>query len=304
MHNPSTFRVHIAAFALLVLVLSACSPTEKVTDGRLTIVVTTTILGDVVRNIVGDDASVDVLLPIGIDPHDFSISARQIASIVNADLVIMNGLGLEASLDDVFESATTDGANIFSVGEEVVSVSAQADLDPHFWMDEGLMAEAVHLIADEIRKAEPDIPVDWQQRGSDYALQLAELGHELDEVFMSIPAGARKLVTNHDSLGYLADAHGFEIIGTVFPGRSPEGEPSVEALAALVKTLRTNEVRVIFGETTEPSQLAEAVAAELGDSVQVVELFTGSLGGPGSGAETYQGFLLVNARLIADALGS
>ena len=304
MHNPSTLRTRIAAAVLFVLALSACSPTEKGANGQLTIVVTTTILGDVVQNIVGDAGTVEVLMPIGIDPHDFSISVRQITSIVNADLVIINGLGLEAGLDDVFESATDDGANIFSVGEEVVFPDGQTDIDPHFWMDEGLMAEAAHLIADEIGKAEPNIAVNWQERGADYASKLVELAQQLDEVLMSVPDGSRKLVTNHDSLGYLAHAHGFEIIGTVFPGRSPEGEPSAEALAALVEVLRANDIRVIFGETTEPSQLAEAVAAELGDSVQVVELFTGSLGGVGSGAETYLDFLRANARLIADALGS
>ncbi len=305
MCNLPLLRRRLSASLLLVLTLSACTVAEDVSDGGFTVVVTTTILGDVVEHMVGTDGRVEVLMPIGVDPHDFSISASQIAAIVNADLVIINGLGLEASLDDVFEAAKADGANIFSVGEEVTFPTDDgSNPDPHFWMVADKMAQAASLIATEIARIEPDGAVDWIQRGAAYAATLSDLEHEISNLLATVPPENRKLVTNHDSLGYLAEQHGFEIIGTVFPGRSLASEPSSEALTTLVRALEANNIRVIFGETTEPSQLATAVAAELGDSVTVVELFTGSLGGPGSGAETYLDLLRTNARLIAEALAS
>jgi zinc/manganese transport system substrate-binding protein len=117
-----------------------------------------------------------------------------------------------------------------------------------------------------------------------------------------IPASRRKLVTNHDSLGYFADRYGFEIIGAVVPGGSTLGDPSSAELAGLVEKISSAGVPAIFAETTEPTALAEAVAREVGDDVVVVELYTGSLGEQGSGADTLIGMLLTDAGRIAGAL--
>ena len=110
------------------------------------------------------------------------------------------------------------------------------------------------------------------------------------------------MVTNHEAFGYFADRYGFEIVGVVIPGGSTLAEPSSSELADLVEVINQSGTSAIFAETTQPSSLAEAVAAELGDDVEVVELFTESLGGPGSGAETLQEMLLTNAARISEAL--
>jgi len=110
-------------------------------------------------------------------------------------------------------------------------------------------------------------------------------------------------VTNHDALGYFAARYGFTVVGTIIPGGSSLGDPSSSELADLVAVMRAEDVRAIFADTTRPSVLADAVAAELGSDVVVVPLYTGSLGEPGSGADTVAGMLTVNAERIADALG-
>jgi zinc/manganese transport system substrate-binding protein len=111
------------------------------------------------------------------------------------------------------------------------------------------------------------------------------------------------MVTNHEAFGYFAARYGFEVIGVVIPGGSTLAEPSSAELAALVEIMESESVRVIFAETSQPTALAEAVAAELGGDVDVVELFTESLGPPGSGAETLSKMLLTNAERISAALG-
>jgi zinc/manganese transport system substrate-binding protein len=111
------------------------------------------------------------------------------------------------------------------------------------------------------------------------------------------------MVTNHEAFGYFADRYGFEILGVVIPGGSTLAQPSSAELAGLVEVMEQSGTRAIFAETTEPTTLADAVAAELGDDVEVVELFTESLGGPGSGAETLAAMLLTNAGRISEALG-
>jgi len=111
------------------------------------------------------------------------------------------------------------------------------------------------------------------------------------------------MVTNHEAFGYFADRYGFEIIGVVIPGGSTLAEPSSADLGDLVEVMEQSGTGAIFAETTQPTSLAEAVAAELGGEVEVVELFTESLGRPGSGAETLQEMLVTNAGRISEALG-
>jgi len=129
------------------------------------------------------------------------------------------------------------------------------------------------------------------------------LDEEIVSLLEEVGRGRRKLVTNHDSLGYFAERYGFEVVGVVIPGGSTLANPSSEDLAQLVAVIEEEQVRVIFAETTDSTALAEAVAAEVGAEVEVVELHTGSLGEPGTESDTLVGLLLSNAETIAEALG-
>jgi zinc/manganese transport system substrate-binding protein len=112
------------------------------------------------------------------------------------------------------------------------------------------------------------------------------------------------MVTNHEAFGYFAAHYGFLVLGVVIPGGSTLAEPSSAHVAELVGIMERTGARVVFAETSRPTALAEAVAAELGEEVEVVELFTESLGGPGSGAESLPEMLVTNAERIAAALGT
>lgn len=303
--------------ALLVVVLatfSACGG-EDAGSNRLDVVATSSIWGDVVSQIVADAAVVEVLIPRNADAHDFQITSQQAASLLEADLVVANGLGLEEGLRDVLDSAKSDGANILEVAplldpipftsqlEENHEEEAEehGDLDPHVWFDPQRVALAADAIAAELTAIDPSI--DWQRRADDYARELAETDEEIQSLLSAVPADRRDLVTNHEALGYFAHRYGFEIVGVVVPGGSTLGDPSSAELAELVETIERNDVDVIFTETSEPGSLAEAVATEAGREVAVVVLFTESLGGEGTDAGTLTGMLHENARLIAEALG-
>ena len=114
----------------------------------------------------------------------------------------------------------------------------------------------------------------------------------------------RKLVTNHRAFGYFSDRYDFEMIGTVIPGGATLANPSSSELASLVETIEREQVPAIFTETVESDVLARTVAAEVGYDIEIIELYTGSLGEPGTEGETLLGLLRANARRIADALGS
>lgn len=299
-----------------LIVLASCSSSgsdqgegggENAGRDDFLVVATTTILGDLVEQVVEGDGAFEVLVPTGVDPHDYQASARQIAMLQSADLVVANGLGLEEGLQDVLGSAAADGANVIELAPQLDPIpfaaghdSADASTDPHVWMDPLRMADAARLIAAELEAV--DESIDWSGRAAAYADELAAAHREIEATLGAIPSERRRLVTNHDSLGYFADRYGFEVVGVVIPGGTTLAEPSSAELARLVAEIEHTSVPAIFAETTDTSVLAEAVAAEISRPVAVVELHTGSLGEPGSGAETLVGLLKSNAARIAGAL--
>jgi len=306
-------RLALLAAGTLALGLTACSSTPTVT-GPVDVVATTTVLGDVTEQVVtcgGGD--VTVLMPIGTDPHEFTPSSEQVAQLVRANLVVANGLGLEEGLAQALESAESDGARVLTIADKVDPIEfgghddhAEGDghdhgsQDPHVWMDMNRMADAAQIIGDELAETTGDAA--YAECGTQVADDIRAAETEVRTLLEGVPADRRILVTDHDALGYLADAYGYEVVGTVIPGGSTLGQPSSADLADLVATMRAEGVTTIFSGVGNPAAVADAVAAELGDDVQVVSLYEGSVGEPGSGAETYIGMMKANASAIASAL--
>jgi len=287
---------------------------------ELKIVVTTSILGDIVGNVAAGSGTVEVLMPVGTDPHSFQVSASRVAALRRADLVVVNGLGLEEGMSDAIEAAAADGKLVVEAASFVDALPFTAGpggeaptdgegegghgtLDPHIWTDPVRIADVATGLGEALAAADPACPERWREAAAGYRRELLALDEEIEAILEVVPAERRKLVTNHGALGYFADRYGFEVLGTVIPGGDTLAEPSPADLADLVEILRREGVRAIFAETTQAPDLADAVAAELGQGVAVVDLFTESLGGPGSGAETYLSMQRTNAERIAGALG-
>ncbi len=286
----------------VVVVLVACGGNVGEDDGRINVVATTSIMADIVDHVAAEDADVEVLIPNGTDPHEFSLSARQAALIEGADLVVAVGLGLEEGLVDALEAATASGVEVIEMAELVDPLPLRGGdaPDPHFWMDPTRVAHATEVIGTALDRIEPAAA--WTVRADGYGAELRALDDELSSLLEAIPPERRTLVTNHEALGYFAARYGFTIAGVVMPGGSTLAEPSSAELARLVSEMQSAGVDVIFAETTAPTALAAAVAAEVGEEVQVVELHTEAFGPPGSGAEDLIGLLRTNAELIAEAM--
>jgi zinc/manganese transport system substrate-binding protein len=178
------------------------------------------------------------------------------------------------------------------------------DEDPHFWWDPMRMTMAVDLIATELVALRPD--VDWAARASVYNEQVLAAHEQMVALFATIPAENRRIITNHDALGYLEDRYGFEVIGTVIPGSSTTVETNARAFAELIELMVAEGVSVVFADNTASTVLAEQLATQTaasgGVDVTVVQILTDSLGEPGSGADTYLTMLILTAELITEAL--
>ncbi len=294
-------RRFVSMVPLAVLVLaSACSSTP--TNNGLTVLATTSILGDVTQDLVGELATVEVLIPSGADPHGFQPSARQAAALRDADIVITNGLDLEAALTDVLEAAKRDGVLVVEIGPQIdpITFAGSDDLDPHFWLDPQRMSQGAAVITKAIAELAEPLRGELLGRLADVQAELAALDEEI--VDLLDPITNRKLVTNHDSLGYFAARYGFEVVGTVAPGGSTIASPSPRDVSALIDSLEAQGISAVLTDIAEPDSIAELIADEAGAAVEVVDLFIGSLGPAGSGAESYVGLVRVNAQLIWGAL--
>ncbi len=342
--------IALCSAALVVLGLSACSagpPAGSASPGGtapasrdIQVVVTTPILGSIASAILAcaNQGSVEVLMPNGSDPHDFTPSSAQVASLLTADLVVANGLGLESGMSAALEGARWDGATIWEAGPQVDPIPfgestghahegedhahegedhahegedhahegedhahEGGSLDPHIWFDMSRMARVAALMGQQFQQAAGGTP-EFGRCGEQVADQITQAETEVRATLESVPVDRRILVTDHEALGYLAAAYGFEIAGAVIPSISTLAEPSSADLAKLAEVIRAEGVPAIFANLSQPTQLAQAVAAESGTEVVVVPLYVESLGKPGSPAADYIGLMRENARLIASAL--
>jgi zinc/manganese transport system substrate-binding protein len=289
-----------SALVLVVaaLYLSGCGGGDE-GGGDPLVVATTSIVGEVVTQIAGDAATVEVLMPAGTDPHEFSPSARQAARLRDADLVVANGLGFEEGLQSTLEQAEDDGVAV----HEMAPDARPLDRDPHFFTDPTRLADALPALVEALGRADERLggPL-VREREDAYGAQLRQLDADITARVATVPAEGRTLVTNHESFGYFADRYGFDVLGAVIPNLSTTAAPSAGDISRLADVMREAGVRAVFAETSSPTDLAEALAAEVGEDVEVVELYAESLGEPGSGADTYVGMMRINADRIVGAL--
>ncbi|CAB4652107.1 MAG: hypothetical protein F2629_02825 [Actinobacteria bacterium] len=285
---------------LVLLAVSACSSSSALPDEKSelpTVVVTYSVLGNIVEQLVGDAATVTTLIPDGQDPHEFEPSAKDIESLNNANIVVSNGLDFEEGLEETLNNVKTAGVNVFMAGDHITVRELSEDehdhgaFDPHLWLSPAAMLEMLPELSKAIGAA----------IGADLSVQLETLSAELTALDTQIQekiGGVKcELVSGHDEMGYFADRYGCEVIGAVIPSLSTTSESSAGELADLKAEIETHGVPAIFtGLGTSPA-VAEQLASELG--VKAVTLSTHFL----DSAATYQEFMMRMTNQIAEALG-
>jgi len=304
----------IAAVWVAGMMMSACSRAPATPGDKLRVVATTTIVGDVVRQVGGDAIALTVLLPVGADPHAFDPSPQDMAQVTDADVILANGAGLEAFLERLLENAGGD-ADVVYVSEGVTFIEvehhaedAPADedghhhegIDPHTWTDPNNVLCWVDNIEAALVRHDPAHADTYQANAETYRARLRELDAWVREQVEQIPAENRQLVTDHTAFAYFAQRYGFEQVGAIVPGYSTAAQPSAQDLAALEDRITTYGVKAIFvGKTVNPA-LAQRVADDTG--VKLVFLYTGSLTAPGGEADSYLSYVKYNVGAIVEGL--
>ena len=382
----------------LAVTFAACSSDASTTSSsdagsdnegeRPQIVVTTSILGDVVTEAVGDQADVEVIMAPGSDPHDFAPSASQAEAMENADLLVVNGANFEEGMLDIIKNVTDSGTEVFSFAEQVELIeNEEGDKhsedeghsdeegdkhsdeeeghsdeegdkhsdeegdkhsdeeeghsdeegdkhsdeeeghsdeegdehsdeeegheghdhgaeDPHIWTDPTVITTAVEALEPAVAKID-GVDADELSTSFDaYLDELAALDTSMEETLADVPDANRVLVTDHEVFAYFAERFEFEVVGAVIPSLSTNAEPSAADLDELAEVIETEDIPAIFADTTGNSNLPEALAEQVDGDVEVVALFSETLGEDGSGAETYLAMMQLNADLIAEALAA
>lgn len=283
----------MALISVLAIGIAGCTQTDL--SDRPSIVVTYSVLGDIVSQLVGDAADVQVIIPNGADPHEFEPSAKDVESINKATFIIANGGNLEEHLTRIIDQAHQIGVPLILLVDHVTTRSITSDgselIDPHLWLDPLTLSQAIPDLAREIGMI---LHIDLTSRATKVQQDLAKLNSDVSAIISDIENCT--LVTGHDEMGYFAARYGCTLVGAIVPSLSTSAEATAGQFAKLKQLASASGVRAIFSNRGAPTHVANQLAQEL--NVQLVVFSTHML----ENGDHYKEFILRISHRIADAL--
>lgn len=300
-----------AAFAACLAATVAASERLVADEAPgLDIVATTSMIGDAARAIAGDRAEVTHLMGEGIDPHTYRQTRSDVVRLGEADLVLWNGLFLEAQLEGLL-LALGERKPVVAVAEQLPdevlmeSEDYAGRYDPHVWMDVGLWGDAVRAIRDALIDRDPGGEELYAANADAYLAEVARLDAYARTVLATVPDTGRTLVTAHDAFQYFGRAYDFEVLG--IQGLSTDSEAGLREIEDLVTLIVERGIGAVFFESSVSDRnvraLVEGAGARGHDLIVGGELFSDAMGAPGSYEGTYVGMIDHNVTMIARALG-
>jgi ABC-type Zn uptake system ZnuABC Zn-binding protein ZnuA len=281
--------------------VGAQSPSSPVSE-PIAVVGTTTVLADLVAQTGGPLVNATSIVPRGGEVHTFDPSPEDAFRIAEADLIVMNGLGFDDWLGELIEVAGAAATPVLELGADLPEslAAAQGDetVNPHLWLDVAYAQHYVDRIAAALTSVDPGHAADYAASAAAYRDRLGALDTEIRDQLEAIPPDRRRVVSYHEAFPWFAAAYGVDIVGTVLP--NPGQEPSAADIAALIEVVRAEAASAIFADSQFPDDLAATISAEAGIPV-IRGLHSDSLGE--APADTYEGMMRDNLRLIVEALG-
>ena len=331
MKNKYSFKFGVIVLSLVMIACSGGSTDAGCPeiDGReINVVATTPMIGEFVSNVGGDNINLTVLMPPEADPHTYEPAPQDAGTIADADLVFYTGLTYEpAPLVELLENSVCGSEALAEVGESVFPIEfkegghddhddhgekghddhdeegheghGHGAYDPHFWFDPNRVVYASEFIESKLIELDPSNAASYQAAGDAYATELSSLTGQVSQLIGSIPSQNRKLITTHESLGYLEAKFGLEVLSTIIPDLDSSNEITPAQLVGVIDVIEDNNVKVIFIEAEAPSVYAETIVAETG--IKAVEGLWVETLKPG---QTYPEFLIAAVELIVENLSN
>jgi ABC-type Zn uptake system ZnuABC Zn-binding protein ZnuA/ABC-type Mn2+/Zn2+ transport system permease subunit len=307
----------LAGAVVAVGLLGAGCGSSSSEEGKLEVVATTTQIGDWVRAVGGDAVAVDQILQPNTDPHEYEPRPSDIAAVAGASLVFVSGDGLDGWIEEVVDDSGSD-ATVVDLGavvperlpgeghegeseDEHEGHEEESRFDPHWWHDPRNAEAAVREIERRLIAADPSRRRLFVDGANYYWNQLVTLDLNIAACIESLPVRQRRLVTDHDALGYFAHRYGLDVVGTVIPSQTTQAQASAKDLSALADTIERERVRAVFPESSLSSKVADAIARQTGASAEQT-LYGDTLGPEGSDGEAYLGMEAANADAIVRGL--
>ena len=301
---------------------------EETTVDKINVLATTPMLGDFLNEIGGANINLTILMPPEADPHTYDPSPQDAAKIAEADLVFYVGLKYEPSaVMKLIENTSNTESVLVEVGEYINPIEFSEEghddhddeeghddhddeeghegheghdhgsEDPHFWFDPARVSMAVELMINKLTELDPSNEVAYKTSGDAYIKELNQLDTTISKLIETIPSENRKIITTHESLGYLEAKYGLEVLSTIIPSLSSANEISPAQLAGVLDVIEDNNVQVMFIEAEAPSVYGETIAQEA-DIKVVTGLWVETL----KENQSYTTWLLENVQLIVDNL--
>jgi zinc/manganese transport system substrate-binding protein len=308
-------RTRIALSALLLAVaLPACGSDDdpggapaKAESEQPLVVVTTTQLGDIVRQVAGDGAKVHQLLEANSDPHEYEPRPADVEATAGAKLVVESGNDLDHWMEEIVKEAggsptevaiAPDHTPYKVAGEHEAGGEGEehgdSEFDPHWWHDPRNVESAIGVIRDELTKVAPGNAGTYKANADAYLAKVKTLDAGIAACMDQVPAAERKLVTSHDAFNYFTKRYGITVVGAVIPSQSTQAQPSAGAIAKLAAIVRRENVKAVFPESSINPDLAKTLARETGAKADYV-LYGDTLGPEGSDGDTYLKMEAANA---------
>jgi manganese/iron transport system substrate-binding protein len=290
----------------LLFGLVACNrQVDRSNDSKPRVVSTSTIIANLAERVGGQKIDHQGILQPGTDPHVYEPVPADSIALEKAALILYNGYNLEPGLIKLMNSAGVNAEKV-AVGEVAKPLDfhkeGQKVADPHVWGDARNGIAMVKKIRDELSQLSPEDRAVFAANADRLIADLEKVDTWIKASIATIPSDRRRIVTTHDAFQYYANAYGLKVIGTLI-GISTEEQPSARTVKDLALAIQKAQVPAIFAETTINPALITTVAQEAGVKLAPRQLYSDSIGAPGTEADSYEKMLAVNTKTIVEALG-
>lgn len=325
----SALRVPRLALAAAVLLgvaafASACASDKAAEGDRLRVVTSVPLLAEFASRVGGEAVQVTSVIPLGVDEHSYQPPTTVARDIAQADVVFVNGYGLEQTVLSLIVNNVREGVPVVPAARGLTPIegdhdheedghaedehadevdttgldpAVHAEGDPHFWLAATNAAAYVETIRDALIAADAANEAGYRERADALIAELRALDEEVRAALAVVPEDRRKIVVFHNAFSYFAEAYGFEVFESVAPA-NPNQQASAQEIAGIIRSVREAGVPALYAEPQFSAQTLEAIAAETGTRVLVLHSI------PGEGVPTYAQLMRANVAALVEGLGT